>query len=372
MAFELARRGHEVEVLSFSKDMSLPVYGFSSGVSPCNLWTHRQTWRAALSAQVARRFIPSGRLTEAARFSLMQAPFVAALRAHYRNNRPDVVIGFMGSAISAIDRVGAALAGVPVIASLHNHPHRLFQPRDAKARATLSALARAAAVSFPLEEHFADLEADTGTALLRVLPNPIEIPEKPVRDLPRECLVIGVGRLVPVKRFDMLLRSWALVASAFPEWRLAIYGEGPERPRLEAMISELGLNGQVTLPGATERIFEIYSRASLLVHPSQFEGFGLVLAEAMARGTPVIGFAATPAVRSLVIPGQNGWLITEDASDMTLSKAMNSAMLDTQSRQFLSERAPQSVQKYELTRVLDKWDALFDDLRQDLQGKDEQ
>lgn len=112
-------------------------------------------------------------------------------------------------------------------------------------------------------------------------------PGHPWFDKPRLPVVLGVGRLVPQKDFDTLIRAFALVRQQ-ARGRLLILGEGPERPRLMALISALGLESEVELLGFTGNPYAYMRRARLVVLSSTFEGFGNVLVEAMACGTPVV------------------------------------------------------------------------------------
>ena len=98
---------------------------------------------------------------------------------------------------------------------------------------------------------------------------------------PDPPVVIGVGRLTPQKGFDRLLRAFAPVASAHPEWTLRMRN-GPRREPLRRLVDELALAGRVELPGAVQAIDEEMARASVYVLSSRFEGFPMVLLEAMS------------------------------------------------------------------------------------------
>ena len=103
-------------------------------------------------------------------------------------------------------------------------------------------------------------------------------------------LVVAVGRLVPVKRFDVLLRALARVKQEQPELEAVIVGEGNERPALEALRAELGATEWVQLPGRVEEedLVSWYRRAWVVASSSQREGWGMTLTEAAACGTPSV------------------------------------------------------------------------------------
>lgn len=105
-------------------------------------------------------------------------------------------------------------------------------------------------------------------------------------DLPRPYIV-SVGRFVPVKGFDVLIRAYS-ASSIKGVYDLVIVGEGKERESLEGLVGELGLAGQVFFPGYVDPPFAIMRNAHLYVGASYHEGFGLALLEAIALGVPVL------------------------------------------------------------------------------------
>lgn len=100
-------------------------------------------------------------------------------------------------------------------------------------------------------------------------------------------VLLGVGRLSKQKDFPLLVRAFAQVRKEYLA-RLMILGEGEDRPKLEGLIRELGLEADVALPGFVDNPYKYMKRAAVFVLSSRWEGFGNVLVEAMAVGTPVI------------------------------------------------------------------------------------
>ena len=116
------------------------------------------------------------------------------------------------------------------------------------------------------------------------------------------CVILCAGRLVPGKRFDVALRLLAGLRDL--DWRLLVAGEGPERARLVADAGWLGIADRVEFLGAQPTIEPLLARADLLLHPSRYESFGMVLFEAMRAGRPALA-AALPApigLRELIAP----------------------------------------------------------------------
>jgi glycosyltransferase involved in cell wall biosynthesis len=144
-------------------------------------------------------------------------------------------------------------------------------------------------------------------ARIRVVPNGVDFPSEPANRSP-DPLFVAMGRFVAHKRLDLLLRLWPRVRCR-TGGRLVLVGDGPDRSRLEALAGE-----GVTFAGKVcdAEKWEWLSQAWLLVHPALHEGWGMVIAEAGAAGTPALGFRV-PGVRDVIVDGYSGALAdTED------------------------------------------------------------
>ena len=149
--------------------------------------------------------------------------------------------------------------------------------------------------------------------------------------------MVAVGRLVPVKRFDALLRALAKVKSDHPALQAVIIGEGYERPALEALREELGATEWVSLPGRVDDadLVSWYRRAWVVASSSQREGWGMTLTEAAACGTPAVA-TAIAGHADAVLDGESG-LLVESLDD--LSGALGRVLGDEVLRSRLSKGA---------------------------------
>ncbi|CAG2158748.1 glycosyltransferase family 4 protein [Cupriavidus numazuensis] len=144
------------------------------------------------------------------------------------------------------------------------------------------------------------------------IPNPLPF-AFPVEPAPRTAkTVLAMGRLVHAKGFDVLIRAWKQVSAKAPDWNLLIHGEGEERQALTALIEELGLKDNVSLPGICQNAAEAYRNASVFCLSSRYEGFGLVLIEAMAFGLPIVSTDCKRGPNELLQHGRNAWVVPLD------------------------------------------------------------
>ncbi|MBI0475309.1 glycosyltransferase [Sphingomonas sp. MA1305] len=144
-----------------------------------------------------------------------------------------------------------------------------------------------------------------------VIPNPPAPPVEgaPLPALPRGRFVLGVGRLVPQKRWDRLI---AALPALPDDVALAILGEGELRPVLERQVAALGLQRRVQLLGHTADPLPAMARAALLALPSDYEGVPGVLREALSVGTPVVTTDCSPAVAEIVADHRFGSIVQRD------------------------------------------------------------
>ncbi len=187
--------------------------------------------------------------------------------------------------------------------------------------------------------------------------NPLAFPF-PTEPAPRTSkTVLAVGRLVHAKGFDILLQAWATVVQAHPDWRLAIVGEGEERPALETQIRTLGIAGSVDLPGARANIEDDYRGAAIFCLSSRYEGFGLVLLEAMAYGLPVLSTDCEAGPKEIIRHEENGLLVTAGSST-SLAAGIQRLIENAALRSALGETARVEVRTRDATSICAHWQQL--------------
>ena len=196
---------------------------------------------------------------------------------------------------------------------------------------------------------------------LEVIPN--AAPSLP--DLPRTAgskRVIAAGRLDYQKGFDRLLDAWAMLPDGIRrEWHLDIFGQGEWKERLEAQAARLGISDSASINPPTDKIFAEYADSSVLVMSSHYEGFPMVMIEAMASGLPVVSFDFPCGPRDIITPGTDG-LIVQDGDIASLAGAMLELMENPAKIEAMSIRARKVSETYSEDKIMGYWEKCFKDL----------
>lgn len=172
--------------------------------------------------------------------------------------------------------------------------------------------------------------------------------------------VIAVGRLDYQKGFDRLIQAWQLVrhTGKFTDWKLDIYGQGEWQKMLQQMIDKAELQNTVCLNRPTKQIGEEYVKSDMLVMSSNYEGFPMVMIEAMACGLPVVSFDYKCGPKDIIQTGING-LLVPNGDIQALADAMMKVMEDEAYRKMLSLNARKVVDTYSEQAVMSQWIRLF-------------
>lgn len=175
--------------------------------------------------------------------------------------------------------------------------------------------------------------------------------------------VIAVGRLDYQKGFDRLIKAWEIVwkTGVFRDWRLDVFGQGEWREILQKMINERGLSDCVRLNKPTNDIGKEYADSSLIVMTSNYEGFGMVLVEAMSCGVPAVAFDCQCGPKDIVCHGKRG-LVVKNGDIDGLAKAMMVLMENDELRKEMGKNAKKVVEIYSEDRVMGLWVNLFEEI----------
>ena len=173
--------------------------------------------------------------------------------------------------------------------------------------------------------------------------------------------IISIGRFDYEKGNDLLLQVWKKVEKQMPDWQLDIYGNGNREPYLLQMRQLEIDSSRCHLYEPINDVKKEYLNSSVFVLPSRYEGFGLVLIEAMACGVPVVSFDCENGPRSIITNGEDGFLIPTFDIDAFADKLLL-LMRDENLRRQMGEKAQKSAAKYDIDSIGLQWKQLFDGL----------
>ena len=172
------------------------------------------------------------------------------------------------------------------------------------------------------------------------LDNVVAIPD-PLPFLPSSVSLLTKKRVVAIARYshekgiDLLLNAWAIVEKKVKDWQLEVFGDGDRAP-FERQIDMLGIDrSRCRLNGRTNDVESEYCSSSIFVLSSRFEGFGMVIVEAMACGLPVVSFDCPWGPRSIISNGEDG-LLVESNNVVALADALSRLMGDEALRRSMS------------------------------------
>jgi glycosyltransferase involved in cell wall biosynthesis len=261
----------------------------------------------------------------------------------------------------AFNVIAAELAapGVATIAQEHMNFHAHRPALAAQLRRSYPKLDALAVLTHDDRRDYGQLLADAPTRVVRI---PNALPElEGERSALSRPLVVAAGRLTSQKGFDLLIEAFAAVVRDHPEWTLRIFGAGHKHAQLRKMILERDLYNHVLLMGATKTLGNELAKASLFALSSRYEGFGMVLLEAMSKGVPVVSFDCPRGPSEIIHPGEDG-LLVPNGDVPAFAAALGELMGDADRRRRMGEAALATAHQYDIAIVGRAWKELLQDL----------
>ncbi len=193
-----------------------------------------------------------------------------------------------------------------------------------------------------------------------VIPNSLSFyPERPSSCTSKR--VIMVGRYNDAKGYDLLIPAWEMVHQRHPDWILDVYGSGELHDQVHAWVRERHLQDTILLNDPVSNIEEKYLASSICVVSSRFEGFSMVLLEAMACGVPVVSFDCPHGPRAIISDGDDGFLV-ENQNVGALADRLCQLIEDAPLRVAMGQKARSNVLRFSRDEVMGKWVQLFNQL----------
>jgi glycosyltransferase involved in cell wall biosynthesis len=279
------------------------------------------------------------------------------LRKHFQAAAPDLIVSFL-TRTNVLSVIAARGLGIPVIVSERNNPamQKVGLIWGGLRRWTYSRAYGLITMTTGAMEFFPPAMRKRQW----VIPNPAVLPEAAQAYRSRGRTIAAVGRLVPQKGFDLLVAAFDRIAAKHPDWHLVIWGEGPDREALEKQRSALGLDERISMPGVSATPGGWLATSHLFVFSSRFEGWGLVLGEAMAAGLPVISFDCQWGPAEMIVHERSGLLVANGDVE-ALAQALDRLCSDDTLRERLAVGARAAMQRFAPELVMQHWQRVISD-----------
>lgn len=195
---------------------------------------------------------------------------------------------------------------------------------------------------------------------VEVIPNPLTT-EHNKRSTLKSKTVITAGRLTAEKNFASLINAWRIVNKSHPDWKLEIWGEGSLRNELRQQIEDLQLRDSAYLMGYTDDIISKFADASIFICSSKFEGFGLVIIEAMSCGLPVVSYSCPCGPKDIITEGKDGFLVPP-GDEERLAERICFLIEHEEKRREMGNAAAEKSKQYAIEPIIRQWMTLFHEL----------
>lgn len=327
--------GHTVTIITFEVPDAISYYPLHPAIS------------------IVRLGVPPGRMSKLGSAAAVGLR-ILRLRSALRRSRPDFVLSFL-TRTNVMTLLACLGIPAPVVVSERNNP--AVQPFGKIWKWLQSRLYPRAFGLVTMTQGALDYFPPAMRRRGWVIANAVDLPPDWVNRRKNNTLT-AVGRLTHQKGFDLLLKAFALVAPKHPDWKLVIWGEGDDRKLLEAQRDALGLQARVEMPGVTARPGLWVETADVFVLSSRYEGWGIVLLEAMAVELPVVSFECEWGPGTMITNGDDGILVPCENVD-ALALALDAMLGDQIQRETMGAKAALSARKYLPERILAEWDGVL-------------
>lgn len=193
---------------------------------------------------------------------------------------------------------------------------------------------------------------------VKIIPNPLTLYPEHIPAKESSCRILSVGRLTFQKGLDMLVDAFAIIASTYPKWHIDIYGNGEDKENLLKQIEKYSLQHQIRIYSPIESIYKEYMQSDFYVLSSRYEGYPLVLNEAMSCGTPCVAFRCKYGPEDAIEDGVNG-LLVKNGDVQDLADKIEWMILHEKERVEMGEKARIAAARYKKDQVMREWEQAY-------------
>ena len=195
---------------------------------------------------------------------------------------------------------------------------------------------------------------------IEVIPNPLPYKQNEISDLKSKTILV-VGKQSYQKGYDRLLDIWKIVSSKYPDWRIEVYGKLDSSLKLEEKAKELNISNSLTFYPAIKNIEDKYKASSIYLMTSRFEGFGMVLIEAMSFGVPCISFDCPYGPSDIISDNVDGFIVENGNINEFANKLMY--LIEDENRRLeFGSKALENIKRFDIENIANKWKFLFESM----------
>ncbi len=335
VANSLSERGHSVYIVNFN-----------SGGSYINGYT--QSFRKSITVYTYDgKETGNKRHVELIRFVLDTS----------RRIKPDVFVGFT-TFPNYVGKIVGTILRVPSIMSERGDPHVTINKQNLHSLLELCVINRSEGAVFQIQgaaEFFAKGLQRRGI----IIPNPIFVNEKieVVSATHREKSIVSVGRLDNFqKRYDIMIKAFALFSRTHSEYILKLYGEGMDKENIQKWADESGVSSKVKLMGLSKRPMRDICQDGIFLITSDFEGISNSLLEAMAIGLPCVSTNSSPGGARMLISNEENGLLCPVGDVASVAEALSRFADNPQLADICGQKAKSVVKRFNPTLLMDEWE----------------
>lgn len=334
---ELAERGHDVYIAT---NNNIPfAYELHKNINVINLFDNYKTDSNIIKRNLQLR---------------------KNIRSITKDIRPDVLIPFMFS-ISSQVILSTLDMKIPVISSEHTTFDKNHTNSEYFKRFYINKLANRTTILTKYDYDFIGNRLKNKT----ILHNPLTYDILKSEAKRRENVVFAAGSIErwKIKGFDNLIKIWSKISHKFPNWKLQIAGAGKESDFnfLKELVYNYKVGNSVEFLGFQKNLKKVLENKSIFILTSRFEGFGMVLLEAMSQGCAVISFDCIAGPREIISHNKSG-LLVEDQNMQEMERSLIQLMSDENLRRKLSEGGLKEAERFSRDKIVDKWEKLFEEV----------
>lgn len=351
----LAEHGYEVGIITDTQMGRPPVFPLSSKVNLINL-----------DIDFAKEYGHSLLVRSYLYYQLMKE-YKSKMKDVFDTERPDIVITTMGRDLDFLTDIykkgiiiGEAHTTKHFLRNFHLMEDRGFPYKQIAGywrKKMNKNVQKLKAVVLLTKE---DAESWKETTQTYVIPNSLPFePEKSSSLQNKQA--IAVGRYNHAKGYEYLIEAWKIVNRNHPDWVINIYGSGELKEQVKKQIVQSGLQNTMLMHEPTDDIMDKYMESSICVVSSRYEGFSMVILEAMVCGLPVVSFDCPHGPRNIIKNGQDGILV-EHLNTLALADKICHLIEHPEQRKALGEKAKRNIKRFSRDNVMKQWTELFNQL----------